>query len=74
LNQTERGILLVPILVQRGSTESKKLEDAGQESDAKQSEFLAVAPMAAFSIYLRQRGPPESKPVGAPHDETGSSS
>ncbi|MFI0352679.1 DUF6766 family protein [Actinomadura sp. 9N407] len=36
-----------------------------------QSEFLAVASMAAFSIYLRQRGSPESKPVGAPHDATG---
>jgi hypothetical protein len=24
-----------------------------------------------FSIYLRQRGSPESKPVGAPHDATG---
>ena len=38
-----------------------------------QSEFLAVATMAAFSIYLRQRGSPESKPVGTPHDETGAS-
>jgi hypothetical protein len=38
-----------------------------------QSEFLAVAAMAAFSIYLRQRGSAESKPVGAPHEETGSS-
>jgi hypothetical protein len=38
-----------------------------------QSEFLAVGTMAVFSIYLRQRGSPESKPVGAPHDETGSS-
>jgi hypothetical protein len=38
-----------------------------------QSEFLAVGTMAAFTIYLRQRGSPESKPVGAPHDETGSS-
>jgi hypothetical protein len=36
-----------------------------------QSEFLAIATMAAFSIYLRQRGSAESKPVGAPHDETG---
>ena len=36
-----------------------------------QSEFLAVGSMAAFSIYLRQRGSPESKPVGAPHDATG---
>jgi hypothetical protein len=38
-----------------------------------QSEFLAVATMVAFSIYLRQRGSPESKPVGASHDETGPS-
>ena len=36
-----------------------------------QSEFLAVAAMAAFSIYLRQRGSPESKPVGRPHSSTG---
>jgi hypothetical protein len=35
-----------------------------------QSEFLAVASMAAFAIYLRQRGSPESKLVGAPHDVT----
>ena len=38
-----------------------------------QSEFLAVGTMAAYTIYLRQRGSPESKPVGAPHEETGSS-
>ena len=38
-----------------------------------QSEFLAVGTMAAFTIYLRQRGSPESKPVGAPHEETASS-
>ena len=37
-----------------------------------QSEFRAVASMAAFGSYLRQRGSPESKPVGAPHHETGS--
>jgi uncharacterized protein DUF6766 len=36
-----------------------------------QSEFLAVGTMAVFAIYLRQRGSPESKPVGAPHDATG---
>ncbi|WP_425953991.1 DUF6766 family protein [Xylanimonas sp. McL0601] len=36
-----------------------------------QSEFLAVLSMVVFSIYLRERGSPESKPVGAPHDETG---
>jgi hypothetical protein len=32
-----------------------------------QSEFLAVGSMVAFSIYLRQRGSSESKPVGVPH-------
>lgn len=32
-----------------------------------QSEFLAIATMAVLSVYLRQRGSPESKPVGAPH-------
>jgi hypothetical protein len=35
-----------------------------------QSEFLAVAAMAAFAIYLRERGSPESKLVGAAHDAT----
>ena len=35
-----------------------------------QSEFLAVGCMVAFSIYLRQRGSSESKPVGTPHTET----
>jgi hypothetical protein len=35
-----------------------------------QSEFLAIGSMAIFSVYLRQRGSPESKPVGAPDDQT----
>ncbi|WP_458114217.1 hypothetical protein M1D88_09185 [Arthrobacter sp. R1-13] len=37
-----------------------------------QSEFLAVGSMVVLSIYLRQRGSPESKPVGAAHDDTAS--
>jgi hypothetical protein len=37
-----------------------------------QSEFLAVGSFAAITVYLRQRGSPESKPVGAPHHATGS--
>lgn len=37
-----------------------------------QSEFLAIGAMVVLSIYLRQRGSPESKPVAAPHAETGS--
>jgi hypothetical protein len=36
-----------------------------------QSELLAVASMAILSIYLRQRGSPQSKPVGSPHATTG---
>jgi hypothetical protein len=36
-----------------------------------QSEFLAVGSMAVLAIYLRQRGSPESKPVGAPHAASG---
>ena len=35
-----------------------------------QSEFLAVGNMAIFAVCLRQRGSPESKPVGAPHTTT----
>jgi hypothetical protein len=37
-----------------------------------QSEFMAVGALAVLAIWLRQRGSPESKPVAAPHDETGS--
>jgi hypothetical protein len=36
-----------------------------------QSEFLAVGSMAILAVYLRQRGSPESKPVGQPHESTG---
>ncbi|UJP11612.1 hypothetical protein L2X99_00270 [Microbacterium sp. KUDC0406] len=39
-----------------------------------QSEFLAVGTMVAFSIYLRQRGSAESKPVGMPHAVTAAES
>lgn len=35
-----------------------------------QSEFLAVASIVILSIWLRQKGSPESKPVDAPHWET----
>jgi hypothetical protein len=36
-----------------------------------QSEFMAVGTMAVFTVYLRQRGSPESKPVGEPHEASG---
>jgi hypothetical protein len=38
-----------------------------------QSELLAIGTMAVFAIYLRERGSPESKEVGTPHDVTSSS-
>jgi hypothetical protein len=36
-----------------------------------QSEFLALGVMVVLSIVLRQQGSPASKPVAAPHHETG---
>lgn len=36
-----------------------------------QSEFLSLIAMVVLSIWLRQRGSPESKPVDAPHSQTG---
>jgi hypothetical protein len=38
-----------------------------------QSEFLAVGSMVILSVFLRQRGSPESKPVGEPHSTTAAS-
>jgi hypothetical protein len=36
-----------------------------------QSEFFSIAMMVVLSIFLRQRGSPESKPVDSPHRKTG---
>lgn len=36
-----------------------------------QSEMLAVLSMVVLAIYLRERGSPESKPVGSSHEATG---
>lgn len=36
-----------------------------------QSEFLAIWSMVVLTIFLRQRGSPESKPVDSPHSQTG---
>lgn len=36
-----------------------------------QSEFLSIAVLVVLSIFLRQKGSPESKPVHASHAETG---
>ena len=36
-----------------------------------QSEFFSIGMMVVLSIFLRQKGSPESKPVDAPHSQTG---
>ena len=36
-----------------------------------QSEFLAVASIVLLTVWLRQKGSPESKPVDAPNGQTG---
>jgi hypothetical protein len=36
-----------------------------------QSEFLSTGLLIVLAIFLRERGSPESKPVGAPHSQTG---
>ena len=36
-----------------------------------QSEFLSVGVLVVLSVFLRQKGSPESKPVDHPHSETG---
>ncbi len=36
-----------------------------------QSEFLAIGSMVVLTIWLRQKGSPESKPVDSPHRQTG---
>ena len=36
-----------------------------------QSEFLVVGAVALLGVRLRERGSPESKPVAAPYDQTG---
>lgn len=37
-----------------------------------QSEFISICAIVFFTIYLRQKGSPQSKPVDAPDNETGS--
>nr|WP_318787724.1 DUF6766 family protein [Streptomyces stelliscabiei] len=51
------------------STSSRPTSGAGRCRTG--SRILASASMAILSIYLRQRGSPESKPVGAADTATG---
>ena len=43
----------------------------GRMLQSRQSESLAVGSIAVLSTYLRERGSPESKPVGDPDGTTG---
>jgi hypothetical protein len=36
-----------------------------------QSEFLSTGTLVVLAIFLRERGSPESKPLHAPHCQTG---
>jgi hypothetical protein len=65
-------------LVQHGEAPKTLLEYVGSSQfwfesfQNWQSEFLAVFAMVLLSIVLRQRGSTQSKPVAAPHGQTGS--
>lgn len=60
-----------------GGTCSTMLEHLGSSSfwfeslQNWQSEFLSIAAVVVLSIFLRQKGSPESKPLHAPHAKTG---
>lgn len=62
----------------RGASRESLLEFMGssqfwfQSFQNWQSEFLAILTIVVFTIFLRQRGSPQSKPVAAPHSETSS--
>jgi hypothetical protein len=64
--QTEHGLPLVSPLEYAGT--SRFWFESFQNW---QSEFLSIALVVVLSIFLRQRGSPESKPVDSPHSETG---
>jgi hypothetical protein len=46
---------------------------AGDEQDQGLFVHVAVGSFAVIAVFLRQRGLPESKPVGAPHGATADS-
>lgn len=66
---------------EQNALKGKSLETAGKYiTDSRfwfesfqnwQSEFLSVFAIITLSIYLRQQGSPQSKPVDSPHNETG---
>ena len=69
LELTIAGLFLLFWLAQ--SIAGRSAYNADQLSE--QSEFLAIGLMAMLGVYLRQRGSPESAPVGASHKVTADS-
>ena len=66
LSQAEHGQPMVSLLEFMGSSEFWF-----QSFQNWQSEFLGLGTMIILSVFLRQRGSPESKAVDAPHSQTG---
>ena len=60
-----------PWPVKRGGWILRLYEHSFESFQNWQSEFLAIASIVWLAVYLRQRWSPESKPVPAPHAETG---
>jgi hypothetical protein len=67
-NQQQATAGLEPISLARYVTSASFGVDVAENW---QSELLAVASMVILSIYLRQRGSPQSKPVGTANTATG---
>ncbi|MCC4620124.1 hypothetical protein LL965_08495 [Xanthomonas cassavae CFBP 4642] len=66
LERTQKGLPPISVL--------DHLTDAGfwfESMQNWQSEFLAVFALVVLTIWLRQKGSPQSKPVQAPHSQTG---
>lgn len=76
-------VVLTVFLWQKGSPESKPVSGRDEVDEVIinddsprfwfesfqnwQSEFLSIAVLIVFAVFLRQKGSPESKPVGASH-------
>jgi hypothetical protein len=54
-----------------GAAEYSAQQLAHGQSQVSPVEYLSIAVLAFLSVYLRERGSTESKPVDAPHRQTG---
>lgn len=58
-------------MVLSGAATYSEEQQAHGEAAVSVLQFLAVAVLVGASVYLREKGSPESKPVAEPHYETG---